>query len=153
MAAPALRVSVVVPAFAHERYIEQALRSLAAQDHHPLELVVVDDASPDGTADVVRSVLAESDFRDRFDGRVELLVNDENEGAHAALDRGLRASTGSFLTILNSDDMFTPDRVSRLVETLLERNAELAMSAVDFMDDDLTIEVGMDCVNGDGRPV
>lgn len=129
-------VSVVVPAFEHERHIEEALLSVAGQDHPELELVVVDDASRDGTARVARRLVESDAFRQRFGGRTRLVVNDRNRGAHAAIERGLTEASGRFLAILNSDDAFAPTRIRRLTSALLESGAGLAFSAVSFMDAD-----------------
>lgn len=126
-------VSVVVPSFGHAHLLEDALRSVAAQSHAALELVVVDDASRDGSARVAERILAEPSFAERFAGRARLLVQETNLGAHAAINRGLRAATGDVLAILNSDDEYHPLRVASLVAALQESGASLAMSRVDFI--------------------
>jgi len=126
-------VSVVVPSFGHAHLLEDALRSVAAQTHRALELVVVDDASQDGSARVAERIFAEADFAARFGGRVHLLVHDRNRGAHAAINTGMRTATGDLLAILNSDDEYHPLRVATLVSALDEAGASLAWSRVEFV--------------------
>jgi glycosyltransferase involved in cell wall biosynthesis len=136
MNASAPLVSVVVPSFRHGAHVEAALRSVAAQRDAALELVVVDDASGDDSVAVIERVFADPAFAARFEGRLRLVEHSENRGAHATIDRGLRESHGDFLTILNSDDLYEPDRVARLLAALAATGAELAMSRVETIGPD-----------------
>jgi len=95
-------VSVVIPSYNHERYIRQAVESVLAQSHADLELIVVDDGSSDRSLDYLRGV-RDSRFR---------LVEQANAGAHNAINRGLAMAKGDYLAILNSDDIFYPDRLA-----------------------------------------
>lgn len=96
------RVSVVIPSYNHEPYIRQAVESVLAQSHADLELIVVDDGSSDRSLDYLRGVRD-----DRF-----RLVEQANAGAHNAINRGLAMAQGEYLAILNSDDIFHPDRLA-----------------------------------------
>lgn len=134
-------VSVVVPSFGHAAHLETALRSVAAQSHAPLELIVVDDASLDGSAALAERIFAEAAFAARFAGRVRLIVHASNQGAHAAINRGLGAARGGLLTILNSDDAYAPERIATLVAELRARDAALAFTRVDYVGEgDATFE-------------
>jgi glycosyltransferase involved in cell wall biosynthesis len=134
MAGPSL-VSVVVPSFEHALHVEEALRSVAAQEGPALELVVVDDASRDETAEVVRRTFADPAFAARFEGRLRIEVHPVNRGAHAALNRGLELARGDGLAILNSDDAYAPGRIAALLGALAESGSELAFSRVAFIDE------------------
>src|SRR5205814_971217 len=79
-------VSVVIPAYRHERYVAAALDSVRAQTLAPRDVVVVDDGSPDRTADIVA---------ERFPDAT--LLRQPNRGAHAALDRAIAAAEGSWI--------------------------------------------------------
>ena len=98
---PPQLVSVIVPVFDGERYLAEALDSVLAQDHRPLEVIVVDDGSTDRSAEVARS----------FAG-VEVIGLEENLGPAAARNAGLERATGSFITFLDADDLMVPDRIS-----------------------------------------
>ena len=126
-------VSVVVPCFEHAPHVEEALRSIAAQRDVELELVVVDDASRDDSVAVIERVFEDPDFASAFEGRIRLVRHERNLGAHAALNRGLRESRGEFVTILNSDDAYEPDRVAILVEALRATGSGLAMSRIGYV--------------------
>jgi glycosyltransferase involved in cell wall biosynthesis len=127
-------VSVVVPAYNHAGLVEESLRSVARQTHGPLELVVVDDASSDGTAEVVEGLFADPAFAARFRGRLVFERQPINRGAHAALNRGMALARGEWIAPLNSDDRYDDDRLAIMLAALEARRASLAFSAVRFID-------------------
>ena len=94
-------VSIVMPAFNVEAYVADAIRSALAQTYTDFELVVVDDGSKDGTADVVRGLARE-------DRRVHL-VQQANRGLAGARNAALRAARGEFFALLDSDDLWEPE--------------------------------------------
>jgi glycosyltransferase involved in cell wall biosynthesis len=98
-------VSVIVPAFNQGRFLGEALDSVLGQTHQDLEVVVVDDGSTDETAEVVRS---------RRDPRVRY-IHQENQGLSAARNTGIHESTGAWLSFLDADDAFLPEKLSRLL--------------------------------------
>lgn len=120
-------VSVVIPAFNHARYVAAAIDSVLAQGFADFELLVVDDASSDGTADVVTAIA---------DARLRLARHDANRGAHATLNEAIAASRGKFVAVLNSDDLFEPDRLATMVEAAgaAADGMFLAFSDVGFID-------------------
>lgn len=124
-------VSVVVPAYCHAEFIEDCLRSIHAQTYSEIELIVVDDLSTDDTFARAEALL-QGDFAARF-RRVVLLRNERNLGAHDAINRGIAESRGSHVTLINSDDLYHPDRVSALMAALAETGAELGFSLVEVM--------------------
>ncbi|WP_068300255.1 glycosyltransferase family A protein [Pararhodobacter sp. CCB-MM2] len=124
-------VSVVVPAYCHAEFIEDCLRSIHAQTYPEIELIVVDDLSTDDTFARAEALL-QGDFAARF-RRVALLRNERNLGAHDAINRGISESQGSYIALINSDDLYHPDRVSALMAALSETGAELGFSLVEVM--------------------
>lgn len=127
-------VSVIVPSFRHEQFISGALESVRAQTYPNVELIVVDDASPDGTYQQAAAWLTSADADSRFQS-VKLLRNAENIGAHASINRGCEHASGQFIALLNSDDMFHPRRLERLLAPLVAGRGELSFSRVVPVDD------------------
>ncbi|RKQ88830.1 glycosyltransferase family 2 protein [Brockia lithotrophica] len=125
------RVSVIVPAWNAERTIEQAIRSALGQTLKDLEVIVIDDGSKDGTADVVRRIAAE-------DERVRLLQNEVNRGPSAARNLGLREARGDWIAILDADDFFIrEDRLERLIAIGEEYGADIVADDIyQFKDGD-----------------
>ncbi len=107
------KVSVVIPSYNHARFLEQAVGSVLGQSYGDLELIVIDDGSQD---DSLERLAAFSDSRMR-------VIAQENRGAHAAINRGLAAAQGDYLAILNSDDVYAPNRLERMLPILEENPA------------------------------
>ena len=126
-------VSIIVPAYNHELYVRDCLESIHAQTHPRMELVVVDDCSPDRTFEIVQSLLG-SPFADRFE-RVVLRRKSETRGAYDSLNVGLELAEGDYIAIINSDDLFTPRRLERLLQAMGRVQSEFAFSLVDVLDD------------------
>ena len=101
-------VSVVIPAYNAERFLGEAIESVLAQTWEPLETIVVDDGSTDGTAEVARS----------YEG-VEVIVQ-ENAGPSAARNRGFAAGGGEIVAFHDADDLMTPDKLAVQVGRLLD---------------------------------
>lgn len=120
-------VSVVIPAYNHERYVAAAIGSVVGQTFADFELLVLDDASGDATWDIV------SGFSD---SRIRAVRHQVNLGAHATLNEGIHAAQGRFVAVLNSDDLFAPRRLEALVEAARQAGDRemFAFSDVDLID-------------------
>lgn len=117
-------ISIVIPLFNRERLIGRALESCFSQDFTDHEVLVVDDASRDGSRGVVES------FRDP---RLKLLVHEQNRGVSPARNTGVSASRGEWIVFLDSDDELVPGGL-RIVATRADSAApsvgRLAFNAV-----------------------
>ena len=122
------RVSVLMPSYNHAPFVAQAIESVLGQSYSDLELIVVDDGSTDGTPDVVS--------RYAGDPRVRIEVFSVNQGAATATNHCRSMARGEFVALLNSDDVFLPDKVAQQVD-LLDRHPGLAavFSQVQFIDE------------------
>lgn len=99
-------VSIIIPAYNRQRYIRQCVRSALDQRYQPIEVIVVDDGSTDGT----RLILEEF----RSDSRFVLLTHpgNANRGQAASLNLGLRRAQGDYINILDSDDFLHPEKLA-----------------------------------------
>lgn len=100
-------VSVVIPSYNHRRFIRGAVDSVLKQSHQNLELVVIDDGSSDGSPELLRELYGS-------DPRVQIRAR-ENRGAHATLNEAIKLARGEFIAILNSDDLYMPTRIERMI--------------------------------------
>ena len=114
MAASDPLVSVVLPTFNRERSVGKAIESVLRQTYTRLEVLVVDDASTDGTPELVRGL---------GDARIVYLRQDDNRGGSAARNRGLSAARGELIAFQDSDDEWLPHKLERQVG-LLTRSTE-----------------------------
>ncbi len=115
-------VSVVVPVYEVERYVEECLASIAAQTLTDLEVVVVDDGSTDASADLARGFAArDSRFR---------VVAQDNRGLGAARNAGLEQAGGETVAFVDSDDVLPPDALASLHRTLSKTRSDFATGMV-----------------------
>lgn len=102
-------VSVILPTYRRPHLLGRAMRSVLAQSYRNLELIVVDDASPDDTAERVAACV---------DPRVRYFRQDHNSGASAARNRGIREAQGEYLAFQDDDDVWLLDRLAAQVQQL-----------------------------------
>lgn len=102
-------VSVVVPCFNTRDCIVGSVKSALAQDAVPVEVLVIDDGSTDGTPEEVERAFA-------GDARVRLFRQSRNQGPSPARNVGFRAACGQWVALLDADDFWRPNRLSRLLE-------------------------------------
>ena len=93
-------VSVIIPAYNARPYVMDAIRSVRAQGHAPLEILLIDDGSSDGTAELVAAEAPEV-----------RIIRQSNGGVAAARNRGLREASGEFITFLDADDGWFPGKL------------------------------------------
>lgn len=123
-------ISVLMPAYNHEKFVGSAIQSVLSQSYENFELVVVDDGSTDATLEVIRGF---SDPRIR-------VVSQANQDAYNALNRCVDISTGEYLAIINSDDLYLPQRLGDILEELRSFGGVCAFTevkAIDNTDNDL----------------
>ena len=110
-------VSVVIPVYNRRSFILHAVRSACEQEPSPLEVLVVDDGSTDGSAEAVRT----------FAPLVKI-IRQRHSGRSAARNAGIRAATGKFIAFLDSDDAWVPGKLARQL-ALFEQFPEAGMVA------------------------
>lgn len=118
-------VSVIIPAYNTERFIEATIQSVLNQSHRNLEIIVVNDGSTDGTLKVINDIQ---------NSKIKVITK-ENGGASAAKQTGLEAATGEFIQYLDADDLLSEDKIASQVEILkLHPKAISLCSTVHFFD-------------------
>lgn len=140
------KVSVIMPVLNGQRFIGEAIQSIAAQTYSNCELVVVDDGSTDGTAEKVRS------FMDRLE--IRYVRHERPQGIAPSMNDGIRHSTGDLISFLDHDDAWFPEFVSTQVG-YLEANPEVGMVHSDFQTIDVEgkiIEASVAAARGRKRP-
>ncbi|MCD8369052.1 MAG: glycosyltransferase [Clostridiales bacterium] len=126
-------VSIIVPVYNTQNYLEQCLNSLVVQSYSNLEIIMVNDGSTDGSGAVCKK-FAEMDRR-------FILVEQKNAGLGSARNAGLKRATGSYIGFVDSDDYVHPDYVRVLYENLKKYQADISMcSYLKFLD-------GLDSMN------
>ena len=111
------KVSVVIKSYNHAAYVRQCISSVLEQSFQDFEIVVTDDASTDGTAEIIR------EFKDP---RIHLQVLPRNHGISIAMNMTIARTRGEYLAILNSDDFALPGRLEKQV-AFLDQNPEVSV--------------------------
>ena len=116
-------VSVVLPAWNRAEWVARAIRSVLAQSHRCVELIVVDDGSTDDTNRVARSF-----------GRAMTLLSQPHRGPYAARNLGVRHASGELIAFIDSDDAWYPDRLERQLALLRDPTVGLVFGDADLVD-------------------
>jgi len=113
--------SVIIPTFNRERYVVEAVQSALAQSYAPVEVIVVDDGSTDGTEGALEA----------FASRIRY-IRQESSGISAARNRGIQEACGEFVAFLDSDDVYLSEKLARSIEPLLQ-DPSVAGSFTDYV--------------------
>ncbi len=113
-----VRVSVIVPCFNAGEFLARAVRSIDAQEHYGVEIVIVDDGSTDDSAAVARTLAAEN-------SNIQFIQQATNAGPAAARNEGLRRASGKYVCFLDADDEYAPGCFNT-VAPILESRHDLA---------------------------
>lgn len=117
---PDLKVSVVVPNYNYERYIEDRLNTILNQTIKPYEIIFLDDVSKDGSVDIARAVLEKSGIKHK------VIVNTENNGCFRQWLKGINESEGDIVWIAEADDLCEPTFIERLLPFFADDQVNLA---------------------------
>ncbi len=123
-------VSIVMATYNGERYLRQQLDSILNQSYGNFELIVVDDASADGTLPILNEYAA-------MDDRIHIFPSEKNLGLVANFERGLRLTKGDFIALSDQDDIFRKDKIELLLAALEDHpDRDLAVSDLSLIDED-----------------
>ncbi len=106
-------VSVIMPSYNTAEYIADSINSVLNQTYTNWELIIIDDCSSDNTDEIV------SQFDDK---RIRYLKNDRNSGAAVSRNRALREAKGKWIAFLDSDDLWTPDKLEKQIRFMEENS-------------------------------
>lgn len=115
------KISVVVPVYNTAAYLSTCLDSILAQNVSPFELILVDDGSSDGSAEIC------DEYAKRYPACVRV-IHQKNSGAAAARNRGLEVCTGDYLSFVDSDDYLDPEMYAHLLLLIEEYKADMAVA-------------------------
>ncbi len=121
-------VSIIMPAYNCERYIETAIYSVMTQTYQNWELLVIDDGSTDRTPDLISALCAE-------DNRIRLIKNQVNMGVAKTRNKGFTLSKGQFIALLDSDDVWHPDKLERQLSLAKDKGAPIIYCSYGIIDD------------------
>jgi len=115
--------SVIIPVYNSERYLSEAIESVLVQTYRPIEIIVVDDGSTDSSADIAKG------FHDAI-----CYVFQPNSGPSVARNAGLKIATGSIISFIDADDVWSTDKLSRQIKQMDSNlSAEIVLGHLQFL--------------------
>ncbi len=123
-----VKVSFIVACYNYGQYISETIDSVLAQTYQDYEVVIVDDASNDGTTP---AILAEQAKRD---SRIKIITHAENKGLSATRNTAIKVAKGKYITGLDADDMVEPTYLEKVVQKMESTNADVVYTHFRFFD-------------------
>ena len=123
-------VSILCVTYNQENFVRDAVQSILAQTYSPLDIVILDDASPDGTADVVVAELARYSSREN----IRFIRNERNLGFLANIRKGVSLARGEFVVVCCGDDVFLPQMVEKMAQVWRQADVSLVTANVRYID-------------------
>jgi glycosyltransferase involved in cell wall biosynthesis len=117
------KISVIIPIFNAEKYIEQTLNSIRFQTYKNVEILCVLDCPTDNSEQIISEIA-------RNDERIKIIRHTENKGPAEARNTGVKNASGEYLHFMDSDDVLSPDFYETMINAAIENNAEVAASSV-----------------------
>ena len=131
------RISIIVPVYNAEEYLERCISSLRSQTLEDIEIILVDDSSKDSSLEICNKAAAE-------DSRIKV-IHKVNEGAGKARNAGLAVATGDYIGFVDCDDFVVPEMFRTLYDRAEKYGSDLVMSGVLFVDGNMFSEKG-ECI-------
>lgn len=127
-----MKVSVIVPVYNAEKYIERCINSVLAQTFKEFELILVDDASIDTSLEICQ-------LYEKKDCRVKV-VSKENGGPHSARKQGINCASGLYTVFLDSDDWIEDTFIESMVNDMMKENADYLVAGYTLCEEDTEIQ-------------
>lgn len=115
-------VTVIIPAYNHEKYIADCIESIIKQDYKNIELIIINDGSIDSTANKILKY--EGECNKRFQNFI--FIDRVNEGVVKTINEGINLSKGEYVCFIASDDMMIDGRIKKQVEFMKEKNSNIS---------------------------
>lgn len=128
-----IKVSIIIPAYNVEKYIERCIKSAINQTLKEIEIIIVNDGSTDSTHNIIK---------EHFSGMKEIvIVNKQNEGVSVARNHGVKIAKGAYIQFLDGDDWIEPTACEKMYMFAKEENFEIVVADLYYDDDNHHIEV------------
>ncbi len=122
-------VSIITPVYQCENLIEETINCVLEQTYTNWEMLLVDDCTPDNSADIVKRYV-------KMDERIKYFKLDENSGAAIARNKALQESKGRFITYLDADDLWKKDKLEKQVKFMLNNNYAFTCTDYEKIDEE-----------------
>ena len=121
-------ISVIMPCYNMEAFVADSIRSVIGQSYPNWELLITDDASTDGTVDILKAFCEQ-------DQRILIEAKERNSGIADTRNRCIQRAQGRFLAFLDADDLWHPDKLERQLRFMTDKNIGFSYSTYDWIDE------------------
>ena len=118
-------VSIIIPCFNSEKFIENTLNSVLKQTYKNFEVIVIDDGSKDKSAEIIRQMSC-------YDARIRYIYQ-SNSGVSIARNNGIINSSGNYIAVLDSDDIWFNNHLETSLEILKTKSSDIVYSTPEFI--------------------
>lgn len=125
-------VSIIMPSYNTGRFLLETIQSVQNQTYQNWEIILVDDCSTDDTLEILSKI---------NDSRINILINKTNSGAAVSRNKALQASKGEWIAFLDSDDLWTPDKLEKQIKFMKDNNYEFSCTYSSYIDEN-SIPIG-----------
>ena len=115
-----MKISVIMPLYNAERYLEESLKSVLSQSLSDFELICINDGSTDNTLNILRTFQKE-------DNRIVVLENAQRQGAAYSRNKGIEAAKGKYLSFLDGDDIFEEEMLEAGYQAAFENAVDVVI--------------------------
>ncbi|WKV07997.1 glycosyltransferase family 2 protein [Thermoanaerobacterium sp. CMT5567-10] len=122
-------VSIIMPTYNCEKYIEQAINSVINQTYKEWELLVIDDGSEDNTVEIIKEL-------SKKDSRIRFVKNEKNQGVSATRNIGISLANGNWIAFLDSDDMWDKTKLEKQMKYAEKTSAEFLFTGSSYINED-----------------
>ena len=123
------KITVIIPCYNVEQYIERCIKSLEAQIYQDFEVICVDDASKDNTVKILKKIVSTSKLS------IQIIQNEMNCGPAKSRNRGILAASSEFITFCDADDWYETEYLNKLLQQLETNSADLAVCGYSVVDE------------------
>ncbi len=121
-------ISIVMPAYNCEKYIENSIKSVINQTYSNWELIIIDDGSKDKTLEIIKNFQIK-------DSRIKSYPNEKNIGVSATRNRGIDLALGEWIAFLDSDDLWEPSKLEKQFELIKSKEAEFTFTGSSYINE------------------
>lgn len=121
-------ISVVMPLYNAEKFIEKAVESVMKQSYRNLEIIIIDDCSTDDSLKIALALAEKNE-------NIIVLTNENNMGVSKTRNRGIKEAQGEYIALLDSDDVWKEDKLEKQVSLLLNHDAQIAYCSYGFINE------------------
>jgi teichuronic acid biosynthesis glycosyltransferase TuaG len=122
-------ISIIVPVYNAESFIDRTIAFVQAQTYENWELILVDDCSSDNSVDIIKD-------KSQKDNRIKLVLQEENSGAAKSRNRGLKKAQGRYICFLDADDIWDRDKLLEELEFIKQKKVGFVFTSYEFADEE-----------------